>query len=442
MIARRWRGRIPAAKANEYLKLMKDVGLADYRSTQGNRGAWCLHRHEGDIVQIEMFTLWDDEAAIRRFAGADMLKAKYYAFDRDFLLEVEPEVTQFEVISPSGGLLAALLTVAVEIEDCGFILGLEKAQPARDFLIGLFDPAEVLAKTILVELLVGLDVPQPTAIGTDLIGQNDARVIAVPDATELELEVDQADSDCSEHSRQEVVYTDRHVGDVVHFVLRRPAEAGNMLVGDHRVAERVVLVIIFDDRSWQLRAFLDPETLRQGPGGDVADDDLDRDDFDLADELLAHVHSADEVCRNPDHLQRSEDVLGNAVVDDALAADGAALLRVERGRIVLEVLDERARLRSLVKDLGLSLINLAAASHGFRHSKEKFRRSGRYKRGGRCVLVRPPLGDQRKPALRGFRDQGSEYSIRFKTLKALLTATPRRSIAPETAAFSSVRPAW
>jgi len=98
MIARRWRGRIPAAKANEYLKLMKDVGLADYRSTQGNRGAWCLHRHEGDIVQSEMFTLWDDEAAIRRFAGADMLKAKYYAFDPDFLLELEPEVTQFEVI--------------------------------------------------------------------------------------------------------------------------------------------------------------------------------------------------------------------------------------------------------------------------------------------------------------------------------------------------------
>jgi hypothetical protein len=29
-----------------------------------------------------------------------MLKAKYYAFDPDFLLELEPEVTQFEVIEP------------------------------------------------------------------------------------------------------------------------------------------------------------------------------------------------------------------------------------------------------------------------------------------------------------------------------------------------------
>jgi len=48
MIARRWHGRVPAAKADEYLTLSKEVGLADYRSTEGNRGAWCLHRREGD----------------------------------------------------------------------------------------------------------------------------------------------------------------------------------------------------------------------------------------------------------------------------------------------------------------------------------------------------------------------------------------------------------
>ena len=100
MIARRWHGRVPAEKSGDYLRLMKEVGLADYRSTEGNLGAWCLHRHEGDVVHVEMFTLWDDAAAIRRFAGADMLKAKYYDFDPDYLLELEPEVTQFEVIEP------------------------------------------------------------------------------------------------------------------------------------------------------------------------------------------------------------------------------------------------------------------------------------------------------------------------------------------------------
>ena len=98
MIARRWHGRVPAAKAEDYLKLMKDVGLADYRSTEGNLGAWCLHRGEGDIVHVEMFTLWDDLDAIRRFAGDALTRAKYYDFDPDFLLEMDPEVAHFEVI--------------------------------------------------------------------------------------------------------------------------------------------------------------------------------------------------------------------------------------------------------------------------------------------------------------------------------------------------------
>lgn len=98
MIARRWHGRVPASKSRDYLHLMREVALADYRSTKGNRGAWCLHRAEGDVVHVEMFTLWEDEAAIRRFAGEDMAAARYYDFDEDFLLELEPEVVHFDVV--------------------------------------------------------------------------------------------------------------------------------------------------------------------------------------------------------------------------------------------------------------------------------------------------------------------------------------------------------
>ena len=100
MIARLWHGRVPAAKADEYLKLTKEVGLADYRRTPGNIAAWCLHRREGDVVHVETFTLWESEDAIRRFAGDNLLKAKYYDFDPDFLLELEPEVLHFDAIEP------------------------------------------------------------------------------------------------------------------------------------------------------------------------------------------------------------------------------------------------------------------------------------------------------------------------------------------------------
>ena len=98
MIARRWHGRVPAAKADEYLKLTKDVGLADYRRTRGNVAAWCFHRRDGDVVHVETLSYWESEEAIRRFAGHEMTKAKYYDFDPDFLLELEPEVLHFDVI--------------------------------------------------------------------------------------------------------------------------------------------------------------------------------------------------------------------------------------------------------------------------------------------------------------------------------------------------------
>jgi hypothetical protein len=98
MIARRWHGRVAADKAEEYLKLTKDVGLADYRRTPGHVDSWCFHRAEGDVVHVETLSFWESLEAIRRFAGDELTKAKYYDFDADFLLELEPEVVHFEVI--------------------------------------------------------------------------------------------------------------------------------------------------------------------------------------------------------------------------------------------------------------------------------------------------------------------------------------------------------
>jgi hypothetical protein len=37
-----------------------------------------------------MITFWESENAIRAFAGGDISVAKYYDFDKDFLLELEP----------------------------------------------------------------------------------------------------------------------------------------------------------------------------------------------------------------------------------------------------------------------------------------------------------------------------------------------------------------
>jgi heme-degrading monooxygenase HmoA len=100
VIARRAHGRVPAEKAEKYLQLTREVGLADYRTVPGHIDSWCFHRAEGDIVHVETLSFWESLDAIRRFAGDDLTRAKYYDFDPDFLLELEPEVTHFEVIQP------------------------------------------------------------------------------------------------------------------------------------------------------------------------------------------------------------------------------------------------------------------------------------------------------------------------------------------------------
>jgi hypothetical protein len=59
----------------------------------------------------------------------------------------------------------------------------------------------------------------------------------------------------------------------------------------------------------------------------------------------------------------SEDVFRDAVVEHALALDERVLLRVERGGVVLEMLDERAGLGAFVEHLGLALIDATTPVH-------------------------------------------------------------------------------
>lgn len=97
MIARQWHGATPAAKAEDYLDLMRRVALPDYRSTPGNLGAWCLVRTSGEVSHFEMLSFWEDLSAIKAFAGEDYERAKYYDFDKDFLIEMEPGVRHSEL---------------------------------------------------------------------------------------------------------------------------------------------------------------------------------------------------------------------------------------------------------------------------------------------------------------------------------------------------------
>ena len=97
MIARLWRGRTPAAKADEYAVFLQRTGLAGYRATPGNRGVLALRRLEGAEAEFLLISLWESLESIRQFAGPDVEKAFYYPEDDSFLIEKEPRVAHFQV---------------------------------------------------------------------------------------------------------------------------------------------------------------------------------------------------------------------------------------------------------------------------------------------------------------------------------------------------------
>jgi Antibiotic biosynthesis monooxygenase. len=103
MIARTWHGVTDASKADEYADYLNTTGIPEYRLTPGNLGVYMLRRIEGNKAHFLLLTLWESEEAIKRFAGSDMEKAKYYPEDESFLLELEPNVTHYEVLAAPQG---------------------------------------------------------------------------------------------------------------------------------------------------------------------------------------------------------------------------------------------------------------------------------------------------------------------------------------------------
>jgi heme-degrading monooxygenase HmoA len=97
MIARIWRGVTRAEKAEQYLAYLIETGLKDYRAVPGNQGIEVLRRTYEDKTEFLLISFWESYEAIRAFAGDDPERAVYYPLDEEFLLDLEPQVTHYEV---------------------------------------------------------------------------------------------------------------------------------------------------------------------------------------------------------------------------------------------------------------------------------------------------------------------------------------------------------
>jgi len=103
MIARTWHGRVRADRSDDYHAFLLRAAVPDYRATPGNRGILVQQWTEGEVSHFLLTTLWDSLEAIRRFAGKDYQRARYYPEDDHFLLEKEPDVTHTAVLLASIG---------------------------------------------------------------------------------------------------------------------------------------------------------------------------------------------------------------------------------------------------------------------------------------------------------------------------------------------------
>ena len=95
-ITRMWHGKTKAKHADQYLKYIEETGLADYKSVRGNLSVKILRSIEGNICHFQTITEWDSYENIKKFAGNDFEKARYYPEDKKYLLEFEQNVTHYE----------------------------------------------------------------------------------------------------------------------------------------------------------------------------------------------------------------------------------------------------------------------------------------------------------------------------------------------------------
>ncbi|HZA72557.1 MAG TPA: hypothetical protein VE476_06550 [Propionibacteriaceae bacterium] len=100
MIARVWRGLVHSDKLDEYIDIVEETGMDEYRRTPGNLGAQILTRDLGEgRSEIVTISWWPDLDHVRGFAGDDIEAAKYYPTDDPYLIDRDTTVVHYAVAS-------------------------------------------------------------------------------------------------------------------------------------------------------------------------------------------------------------------------------------------------------------------------------------------------------------------------------------------------------
>lgn len=96
-IMRKWHGKVPIEKADEYENFLIKKAAPDYSSAEGLMKLYFQRKDEESIAHFLLITIWDSIESVKKFAGHNPGIAKYYPEDDSFLLEKEKHVSMYNV---------------------------------------------------------------------------------------------------------------------------------------------------------------------------------------------------------------------------------------------------------------------------------------------------------------------------------------------------------
>ncbi len=102
MIARAWEGTVSAENADAYAHYLAGFGVEDYRKVSGNRGVSLMRQDVAGKAHFLLLSYWTSQEVLVAYAGPDIGKAHYYAYDLECLIDPSPTVRHYEVVANTG----------------------------------------------------------------------------------------------------------------------------------------------------------------------------------------------------------------------------------------------------------------------------------------------------------------------------------------------------
>lgn len=99
-IVRIWRGRVPAAKADDYEKYLYEHGIRPLIETA--LGVQMLREDRDGETEFVTISYWESEAAMARFTGTDPKAIHHLDRDPEFLIEMPQGVQVLRLLASHG----------------------------------------------------------------------------------------------------------------------------------------------------------------------------------------------------------------------------------------------------------------------------------------------------------------------------------------------------